>query len=178
MSWGEPLVIRNREPFFDHALICMNGHVVNSRVLNSPEKNVPFCGACGEPTTKVCLACKALIRGDHFNGMAWISARSAPAYCEECGKAHIWTENALNAAIEMSQEIEEFTVDDKAVFAREVVSITKNSPNAEVSATRLMRLTKKAASASGKVLENILVKVASETASKVILSQTGSRSSQ
>jgi hypothetical protein len=50
-------------PPIDSALICTNGHEINSHVITHPKFNSKHCEKCGAEAIHQCPQCKAEIRG-------------------------------------------------------------------------------------------------------------------
>ena len=53
-----------RQSWRDTMQVCMNGHVINAAVQNSPEFNKEFCTTCGAKTITKCPNCSSPIPGD------------------------------------------------------------------------------------------------------------------
>lgn len=83
---------------YDKALICRNGHVVNSSAASLPERNTKFCGKCGAATIDSCDKCYDFIRGYYrVEGVIGFFEYSPPSFCEGCGAPFPWTEARLKA---------------------------------------------------------------------------------
>jgi hypothetical protein len=49
--------------WWDIAQVCVNGHLVNQRVIEEHDHSQPLCVRCGSPTIMACRLCRAPIRG-------------------------------------------------------------------------------------------------------------------
>ena len=88
---------------FDRALVCLGGHVVNSRSLSFPQGNAAFCSQCGERTISACESCRAPIRGKYVQPRT-VDRRAftPPLHCQGCGAPYPWKETKLKAAKEVT----------------------------------------------------------------------------
>src|SRR6185437_11226545 len=99
---------------YDRALICRNGHVVNSMARDYPSSNSPYCASCGEPTISKCPNCNTDIRGYyHVPGVIGFDHYNAPAFCHQCGKLFPWTQAALSAAKELINTFDTISGEEK-----------------------------------------------------------------
>lgn len=107
------------------AIFCKNGHDLSiydpipmgyltmRRVIAMAErqryhdqiKADPFCPKCGAPTMTVCEHCNSQIK-----------VGNRPAYCVRCGKPMPWTETAIEAAKEYTDELEKLTAEEKTAL--------------------------------------------------------------
>jgi hypothetical protein len=55
---------------YDTALICLNGHDINSSFTRFPEFNAKHCKDCGKAGITECPSCDASIRGRYAGSMA------------------------------------------------------------------------------------------------------------
>lgn len=153
---------------YDVAQICLNGHVITSRIKRSPELGQKFCGECGDPTITECQNCKSEIRGYYYADSAVISPYIAPHYCHECGKPYPWTERKLLAAWELADELDELTDTDKEKLKSSLEDVTRDSPKTEVATTRLKKILSKLGQESSSILKSILIEIATEAAKKTL----------
>ncbi|MCA0455750.1 MAG: DUF2321 domain-containing protein [Chloroflexi bacterium] len=158
----------------DIALICANGHLINSASTNKPEYNTDFCQECGAKTSNRCESCGADIQGaeisfhDFGNRRRKVILESkVPNYCHKCGMPYPWTEIAIQAALEYVDELE-LAEDEKIELKQSVRELTKNTPAIQVAALRFKRITMKAGSTTASAMRDILVEVLSEAAKKAI----------
>ena len=156
-------------------VFCANGHrmaYVNSTVsgptrsqlrvalreerLQLQKASQSFCPECGAPKVANCLNCKALIPS---------FTRTRPAYCGACGKPYPWTEAALSAAKEFTDELE-LSADDKTKLKATFDDLAVDNPRTELAAHRFKTFIRKIGPAAGDVLTKIMVNVATEAAKK------------
>ena len=166
--------------YYDAALICLNGHIINSSTNKSPEDNKKFCDKCGSETITKCPRCKTEIQGDYEerqeDEFTYLPNRSytihmsekAPAFCHNCGKPYPWTESKLKAADELADEIENLKPEEKDVLKKSLDDLIKDSPNAQVAALRFKKLIAKAGGTVGNFFKDLLVDVLSEAIKKSI----------
>ncbi len=88
---------------FDNALICKNGHIINTVARLSPEKNLKFCTICGEKVLDKCETCGENILGSHIddNGNYFPRKYVRPNCCHNCGDTHIWTIRNIEAVLDL-----------------------------------------------------------------------------
>lgn len=154
---------------YDIAQICLNGHVVNGAVQTTPEHNEKFCKKCGQPTIIECPHCKKEIPGYFIEpGIVAFGEISAPGFCTNCGQPYPWTVAKLNAARELSLEIEGLSHSEKEVLSLSLDDLIKDSPSTPLAAVRFKKLMVKAGKESAAALRDILVDIASETAKRSI----------
>lgn len=156
-------------------LYCQNGHNLSTRDpirmgRITPQRAVaiaeqfrrdklaprqPFCNECGAPTLDKCQHCKSeIVRGHR------------PAYCGACGKPFPWTETALAAAKEYTDELEELSAEDRASLKSTLDDLTADTPRTELAIHRLKKFMQKIGPAAGDALTKIMVNVATEAAKK------------
>ena len=157
--------------YYNTALVCLNGHVINCYADTQQERNAPFCHRCGQPTICECPGCKARIRGEHHTpGVVVFSTHpfSAAGYCYACGAPYPWTEAKLQAAREMIDEVEELTSEQRETFKRDLGDIAVNTPRTELAASRIKTRLAALPGVIGNGLRVLVVDIASETAKKLL----------
>ena len=107
-----------------------------------------------------CQHCEAAIESDEEQ------APGRPAYCSSCGKPFPWTETALTAAMEYTDELEELSTEDKAALKATFNDLTVDTPMTELAASRFKKFIREVGPAAGDVLIKIFVNVATEAAKK------------
>lgn len=154
---------------YDVAQICLNGHMVNSTTISSPDFNKPYCPQCGAKTITKCVNCDSQILGHyHVSGVVGFSDRAVHSFCHDCGAPYPWTEARLKAARELADELEGLSRDDKETLKRSLDSLIRDTPETPLAATRFARIVAKAKSAGAVALKEIVKEVITETAKKVI----------
>jgi hypothetical protein len=165
--------MRDDRCYYHLGQACLNGHPINAYADQSPERSEKFCSDCGEPTITTCPACQVRLRGKyHVPGVLDACPWQPDQFCHYCGKPLPWTERGITAAIELSLEADGLNEAERKSLAESIPELVRNTPQAEVSATRVKKILKKVGAPFGRTLENIIVKIASETASKINLAQT------
>ena len=152
------------ESYYDVALICMNGHVVNASTKTSPSHNTPFCEDCGAQTISSCLKCEEDIRGKYHVPLVIGGGYDLPSYCHNCGQPYPWTESKIQTAIDIFVEFG--GLDDVALeqTKKDLNNIAKDVPQTELSAMRIKRIW-----ANGtKLAYNVIMEFASKTAAEML----------
>jgi hypothetical protein len=117
----------------------------------------PFCPKCGAPTLTTCEHCKQVMK-----------AGPRPAYCTKCGKPFPWTEIAIQAAEEYTDELEKLSAEEKAILKETFTDLTVDTPRTELAANRFKKFLGKIGPVAGDALTKIIVNVATEAAKKRI----------
>lgn len=150
---------------YDIAQICPNGHLTNDHASEYPDRNQDFCEQCGERNLMECPKCNQQIRGTHRNVST--NQYRPPAHCGSCGSSYPWTGKKVAAAIELASL--ELSAEDAEEFVTSVNEIARDTPQAQVGATRIKGLLVKAAPAAAQVIRELVVDIASESAKKIFL---------
>lgn len=149
---------------YTKAQICLNGHVVTAYAESSPARLRKFCPKCGEPTIRNCsnTECNAKINGKLCYDYAPVKEDlDAPAFCHECGKAYPWTERnatALSEAIDESELSEE----ERDKLKLSIPDVINDTPKTQTAVSRFGKAIRSAGQFGGKLLYDVLVKVATE----------------
>jgi len=184
--------------WYDTAQICINGHIINSMARSHPEHKKKFCDKCGAPTITNCPKCNTPIKGRYYapskealpvsnvTGRATGRTRKItrleehsmgtlnhtdlplPVYCPDCGKPYPWTEAKLKAAQELSDELDDLSLEERQTLKNSLDDIIRDTPQTTVASTRFKRLVAKAGKTAVGGFRDILVDIASETAKKLI----------
>jgi hypothetical protein len=118
-----------------------------------------FCRKCGASTIRSCQHCQAPLESK-------LLMLDRPAYCGTCGKPFPWTETALTAATEFTDELQELSVHDRTALKATFVDLTSDTPKTELAAHRFKSFFSKIAPAAGEGLKSIIVNVVTEAAKK------------
>ena len=156
--------------YYDKALICANGHLINSAADGDAGRNAAFCQKCSAAAVAACSHCNEPIRGDEYdegretwNGTpSRIGFRRVPGYCHACGKPYPWTEHKAEALQEMIDELDELSDDEREKLKVSIPDIIADTPKSETAALRFKKAVAKVGQAGGKLLMNVLTKVATE----------------
>lgn len=154
---------------YDVALVCQNGHVINSAAQSMPKHNKKFCAECGSPTTSQCSHCSTPIQGEYFADGAVFYRRviPAPGFCHECGKPFPWTEARIQAARELV-DLSDASESEKEGLKASIPALTSNTPQTPVAAAKWKRFLQGAGKQVAETSRQILVDVVSETVKKTI----------
>jgi hypothetical protein len=161
---------------YDKALICVNGHLINSGADTDPGKNSAFCPKCGAATVAACSHCNEPIRGDEYDEgrKTWhgtpsnIGFRRVPAHCHACGKPYPWIERKAEALGEMIEELDGLSDDEREKLKKSIPDIIADTPKSETAAFRFKRAITKVGQAGGKLLTDFLTNVATEAVKKAM----------
>ena len=156
--------------YYDVAQICLNGHVVNDSTRGSPQHNQDFCDKCGAATITECPNCKDSIQGYYVSDVLVLPPprTPAPSFCKHCGKSFPWTQSKLEAARELTQELDDLTAEEKMELKKSIDDIVMDSPRTTLGATRFKKIMVKVGKEGATALKNILVDIVSEAAKKMI----------
>jgi len=157
------------QSYYETAQVCLNGHVITMQYESSIEFRSKHCGYCGESTIVECSNCNTKIRGHyHVPGIIGFYTEAVSSYCHECGKAYPWTEAKIEAARELTEELEELTEEERELLKKSLDDLVKDNPRTVVATSRFKRLVSKATPEIATGFKDILVDVVSETAKKAI----------
>jgi hypothetical protein len=158
-----------RDTWYDTALICANGHVVNTAATSYPSMNMAFCDRCGAVVLSVCSTCGTALRGEfHVSGTITVSPYVPPAYCGSCGAVFPWTRQWIEAAKQLADEAGRLSRRERELLKLSVDDLVRDTPATQLAAMRFERLAEKAGYGVAVALREILVNVVSEAAGKVI----------
>jgi hypothetical protein len=133
-----------------HYMYCLNGHYVTALTVlanwsrmeammaEQEHSELPkFCTTCGAPSIGECQHCKAPIK---------VRGRSSgrPAYCGGCGRPFPWTEKALSAAKDYTDELEQFSPEEKATLKATFDDLTSDTPRTPLAVSRFKKFMVKA----------------------------------
>ncbi len=155
--------------WYDTAQICINGHVVTSSIISSPDIGQKFCKKCGAPTITNCQECNTSIRGfRHLKGVIYFPDYELSSYCPDCGKPYPWTEAKLKAAQELSDELDNLSPEEREMLKKSLDDIVRDTPQTTVAVNRFKKLVAKAGKPAADAFRDILVDVLSEAVKKSI----------
>ncbi len=153
---------------YEVGLACLNGHNINGCANLCPQYNAKFCGECGEPTIDACPKCRADIRGDLFYEMETIDVKrwKPPAYCHECGAAYPWTERRTEALAAAIEQLDELTEAEREKLRESIPDVIRETLKTETAVARFKKAIGKAGTVGGRLLSDVLTKVAAEVVVK------------
>lgn len=150
------------ESYYDVALICLNGHSVNSSSRELPQLSADYCNECGEKAINQCTHCNMPIRGYYHSGVIGGYEWEPPAYCHACGQPYPWTQRKTDALAEAIDEAERLTAEEKETLKQSIPDILNQTPKTDAAAARFKRAIAKAGQTGGKLIYDIAVKVATD----------------
>lgn len=115
-----------------------------------------YCTECGAESIPACESCEAILGNPN----------NRPSYCGSCGKPFPWTQTALVAAKEYTDELDTLTDADKAILKESFADLTVDTARTPLAASRFKRMMEKVGPAAGDVLSKIVVSVVTEAAKK------------
>jgi len=151
--------------YYDIQQVCENGHQITATYKDSPEKHQEYCDKCGAKTLTECPHCNTNIRGyHHVPGVLSLFPVAVPSYCNNCGKPYPWTENKILTAIQLFAEFGKLDEEEKKTIEEDINNISRNVPQAELSAMRIKAIWQK----YGKIAYNVIMEFASKTAAEIL----------
>ncbi len=90
-----------------------------------------------------------------------------PAFCHNCGKPYPWTETKIEAARELTQELD-LSSEDKEILTKSIDDIVSDSPRTTLGATRFKKIMAKVGKEGAAALKHILTDIVSEATKKMI----------
>ena len=150
---------------------CANGHYIGSftrkarswqefqrLAMEERDEDAPhralFCGTCGAQNIHVCENCNKDITAIHDI--------VRPSYCVGCGKPYPWTEAALLAAREFTDELEELSPEEKATLKQAMNEMTSDTARTPLAESRFKKLVAKIGPTAAQGLGKIVMMVATE----------------
>lgn len=91
-----------------------------------------------------------------------------PAFCHSCGKPFPWTERKVQAAIELFVDEVGKGTDQAKEFEQSIHDIVRDTPMAQVAASRITVSLKKLPGHAAEVIRGLVVEVAAEGIKKLI----------
>jgi hypothetical protein len=170
----EPETVRaydrqQKPPPQDVAQVCRNGHLVLGSVNRFPQFRQSFCTDCGAATIEECQTCHWQIAGVSSDG--WMGGGSPyvpPKYCGECGRPFPWTERALSAAKEYTDEIDGLRPEEKTELKETFDDLAADTPRTPLAASRFKKFMSKIGPGAATVLQKVIESVATEAAKKMM----------
>lgn len=161
------------DSWYDTAQICINGHVINIQSVYCPEHNKKFCEKCGAPTITKCQNCNATVRGFfHEAGMGDLvydyTDLVRPSFCPNCGKPYPWTEAKLKDAKELTDKLENLSLEEREVLKKSLDDIVQDTPQTNVAIDKFKKLIAKAGPVAVESLKIILFSIMSEATKRQI----------
>jgi hypothetical protein len=160
-----------------NVMYCLNGHfvVVVNPVLRArnmgqlhallaqgesegPKRLPAFCATCGASNISACQHCQIPIEVDYPGG--------TPGYCCGCGKPFPWTETALSAAKEYTDELDQLSPEEKTALKGTFDYLTSDTAKTPLAANRFKKIMSKIGPVAEGVFKKVLETVVTEAAKK------------
>jgi hypothetical protein len=151
--------------YYEVGQVCLNGHPITGYYKSRPARHSKFCPDCGRETITACPDCEAPIRGEYeVPGVVSIggSGFSPSSYCHHCGKPYPWTNSRIEALTEAIDELDELPEADREKLKASIPDVINDTPKTEAAASRFGKAIGMAGKWGGKLLSDVLAKVASE----------------
>jgi hypothetical protein len=158
--------------FFDNALICESGHLITHSKKQSPIDIVDFCEKCSSKVLDKCQKCNTEIKGQKYKSgyphNTYAASFSIPSFCYKCGNQFPWTENKINAAMEIAKQ---YTNDENEIetIRKDLNNIVKDNSFAEISIRKLKSFMPKIANGAGELFKKLVIEISSETIKKMVV---------
>lgn len=153
-------------PYYETALICLNGHVLDTAIEGGPPP-ARRCPECGAETRSTCEGCGKAIHGHLFvPGVLGGDPYQQPTYCHDCGAAYPWTTRRLEALRELIREMDGLSGEERERLALSLDDLIAETPKTEVAVIRLKKALTKVGAEAAAAAKRILVDIASQTVKK------------
>jgi hypothetical protein len=119
----------------------------------------------------MCPSCSASILGEYDSpNVAVISFRGwkPPAHCHQCGKPYPWTERRAAALADAIDEVDELSQIERDKLKQSIPDVLSKTPGTDTAVARFKKAIKKGGDVGGKLLSDVLAKVAAEVVTKSI----------
>ena len=160
-----------------NAMYCLNGHYVGvanptlharswgqfNAMMAQQEtatKLPAFCTKCGATNISACPHCRTPIEMEYMT--------STPGYCGGCGKPFPWTEIALTAAKEYTDELDQLSPEDKKALKGTFDDLTSDTAKTPLAASRFKKFMSKVGPGAEGVFKKFVEAVATEAAKKMV----------
>ncbi len=147
-------------PGYDVAQVCLNGHVINAKTCQYPERSQDFCAECGERGIASCPRCGESIRGAPL-AAEWVWTYQPPNYCGGCGQPLPWTKSRLKAAHDLVRDLGGLDDDERQLLEESIDQLALQTPAADSAAIRFKTLISKARGPAVTLLQQVVVQLAS-----------------
>lgn len=161
LDWGE-------NPRYDQAIVCANGHIINSLVTARPEDNTRYCKECGEIGLTKCKSREKPLRRGYLGECGACSLSRAPNCCTECGKPHVWTRRKADAMRELLRELGEIPTDLTDKLDASIDDLLTETPRTPTATLLLKAAITMVTGAGRKALAKLSSDILHESAKKLI----------
>jgi hypothetical protein len=133
----------------------------NEEGSEAPKQLPAFCTTCGASNISACQRCQTLIEVQKYPG-------GKPGYCGGCGAAFPWTETALSAAKEYTDELDQLSPEEKTTLKGTFADLASDTARMPLAASRFKMIMKKIGPNAEGVLRKIIETLATEAAKKAV----------
>ncbi|MBU4216247.1 MAG: DUF2321 domain-containing protein [Actinobacteria bacterium] len=155
--------------WYDTAQICQNGHIINQMTVENPVRSAFRCETCGEETITACPSCKTPIRGYYHSEDMNVPLFEVPKFCSSCGEPYPWTDRKIKLAKELADQAKGINKKEREILKESIVDIILETPSAEVSASKIKKITEK----SGPWIKEALFHLLTGAANEYLLKASG-----
>ena len=158
------------------AIICRSGHVVNACVQSQREEHHAYCSKCGSDVITACPSCEASIPGARIVPRVDITPprlKFAPKYCPQCGSPYPWTQQAIEAAVDLIIESNRSLEASRQKIEQTLVDVVRETPRTAVAVARIREWLADASAASAAAFERVLTNVVSDVVKRAIFGPAG-----
>ncbi len=152
-----------RDCYYDVALICMNGHLINDCSNTATDHNSEYCKHCGAKCIDACLHCGEKIKGHYHVAGFFSSSYTIPKFCGKCGNPYPWTEAEMQAAKELI-ELSDLGEADKESFKSAIEDIIVDTPKTKVAGAKIKIYLSRIGEEIRKDIKDILIGIGTEVA--------------
>jgi hypothetical protein len=124
------------------------------------EQFAAFCTKCGALNISACQHCQALIEY-RYGG-------DRPSYCGGCGKSFPWTEVALSAAKEYTDELDQLSPEERTTLKRTLDDLSIDTDRTPLAANRIKKFMDKIGPSAAGLLNKFVEVVATAAAKKML----------
>ena len=156
MTWDD------EQEGYDVAIVCENGHTINTHRQEFPEFDAPYCADCGAPAVYACV-CKAPVQGDLFGTSG---GYVPPAHCSKCGKPHIWTERKAEGLKSYLEELDVLSAEEIDELMKSIPDLLAETPMSDTAVLRFKKALRRLPDDAKPALAKILMTVSVEAVKK------------
>jgi len=125
---------------YDVAQICINGHVITSMAITSPNFRQEYCKKCGSKTIMNCSNCQKPIKGYyHVSGVIGTFKYHAPKFCDSCGQPFPWIGTKIETSKELIELVETISIEEKEDFQESIVELIKETVKVPVAKVKVKK---------------------------------------
>ena len=150
-------------PHYHNGVACENGHDITGSISYYPARNAAFCTICGAASVRSCSKCGGSIRGHYQYDDGTVSMEwEIPSYCHQCGEAYPWTLRRVSALRDTIADLDGLDESERQKLTDSIGDVVRDTPATQTAVGRFKRAVIKAGGVGGKILTDVLTKVATE----------------